>query len=237
MERKIICALDTGDLDEALSAAKRLLPYVGAFKIGHGLVLPYGLSVVGRFRDLGVKRIFLDLKFHDIPNSVALAVRESMRYGVWMLTLHAAGGPAMMAAASEEARSGNETDAPLLMGVTVLTSLDQHTLTDYLGVGRTVEQQMVELSKLGVDCGLDGVIASPQEVKPLRAALGKRGLIVTPGVRVAGQPMHDQVRTGSAIEAIQDGADYVVIGRNLMASEDIPKTLAAYGFSTAGTTA
>jgi len=234
MERKIICALDTGDLEEALAAARRLMPHVGAFKIGHGLTLQHGLSVVGRFRDIGVKRIFLDLKFHDIPNSVALAVRESMRYGVWMLTVHAAGGPAMMAAASEEARSGSETEAPLLMGVTVLTSLDQHTLTDHLGINRTLQEQMVALSQLGVDCGLDGVIASPQEVKPLRVALGKRGLIVTPGVRVEGQPMHDQVRTGSATEALRDGADYVVIGRNLMYSDDVMRTLAAYGFTTAG---
>ncbi len=130
VNRKIICALDTGNLEEAISITRKLSPYVGAFKIGHALTLPHGLEVVQRLHDEGAERIFLDLKFHDIPNSVALAVREAAKAGVWMLTLHISGGPAMMTAAVEEAKYYGETAAPLLMGVAVLTSLDQHMLTD-----------------------------------------------------------------------------------------------------------
>src|SRR5688572_18004868 len=168
MVRKVICALDTGNLDEALQTTKKLSPHVGAFKIGHALTLSHGLDVIKRIQDAGAHRVFLDLKFHDIPNSVALAVCEAAKYNVWMLTLHISGGPAMIEAAVEEARSCGEESAPLLVGVSVLTSLDQHVLTDHLGVGRTLQDQMLYLSKLGIDCGLDGVVCSPQEVSAIR---------------------------------------------------------------------
>ncbi|MCE9559458.1 MAG: orotidine-5'-phosphate decarboxylase [Armatimonadetes bacterium] len=226
MNRKVICALDTTDLNEALDVVKKLRGHVGGVKVGHSLTLGHGLEVVSRIQDAGIDRVFLDLKFHDIPNTVALAVREAARLQVWMLTVHISGGPAMMTAASEEAHYYGEEVAPLLMGVSVLTSLDQHVLTDHLGVCRSITEQMVELSKLGLQCGLDGVISSPMEVKSIRAAIGHGGIIATPGIRLEGGNNHDQVRVGTATQALADGANYLVIGRPLMSSKDIPATLA-----------
>jgi len=217
--KKIICALDTSDLDEAFRTVRSLKDHVRAFKIGHALTLNYGISVIERLREAGAERIFLDLKFHDIPNSVGLAVRESARYGAWMVTVHIAGGPAMMVAAAQEARAFSE-DGPCIMGVSVLTSLDQHILTDHLGVSRTIEDHMVYLSSLAVDCDLDGVICSAHEVRAIRHAVGPRGLIVTPGIRLACGEVHDQKRVGDARTALADGADYLVVGRALTASPD-----------------
>ncbi len=191
--------------------------------------MPFGLDVIAQLQDAGAERIFLDLKFHDIPNSVALAVREAARHQVWMMTLHISGGPAMMTAAVEEARSFGDVHAPNLVGVSVLTSLDQHVLTDHLGVQRSIEDHMVYLSRLAIDCGLDGVVCSTNEVKPIREAIG-HGIIVTPGIRLPGTETHDQKRVGTASQAIGDGADYLVIGRALTDSEDIETTLAAFGF-------
>ena len=232
MIRQVICALDTGNLDEALTTAKKLAPYVGAFKIGHGLTLPHGLDVVDRLRDVGAHRIFLDLKFHDIPNSVALAVREASKRGVWMLTLHINGGPAMMEAAVEEARNFGE-EAPHLVGVSVLTSLDQNTLTKHLGVNRTIEDHMVALSRLATDYELDGVVCSPHEVAAIRAVIGHK-CIITPGIRMPSGDTHDQQRTGTAMEALRDGADYLVIGRALSHTDDPEAALERLGFTRAG---
>jgi orotidine-5'-phosphate decarboxylase len=175
----------------------------------------------------------LDLKFHDIPNSVALAVREATKRGVWMLTLHIAGGPAMMTAAEEEARGYAEDTAPLLMGVSVLTSLDQHVLTDHLGVARRLEDHMVYLSNLAIECGLDGVVCSAQEVKAVRSAIGHNGIIVTPGIRPPQGDVHDQKRVGTALQALEDGADYLVIGRALTNCADVEATLAGLGLQPA----
>jgi orotidine-5'-phosphate decarboxylase len=218
--RKIICALDTSSLDEARKTIWQLKDHVGAFKVGHALTLNHGLSVIGHLRDAGARRVFLDLKFHDIPNSVALAVREATRHGAWMITVHIAGGPAMMAAAAAEAREYGDEDPPCIVGVSVLTSLDQHTLTDHLGVHRTVEEHMVYLSKLAVDCDLDGVVCSAHEIRAIRQSIGPRGLIVTPGIRLSGGDTHDQKRVGDASTALADGADYLVVGRALTSSSD-----------------
>ncbi len=226
--RKVICALDTGDLNEAIRITRKLAPHVGAFKIGHALTLPFGLDVIPQLQDAGASRIFLDLKFHDIPNSVGLAVREAARRQVWMMTLHISGGPAMMTAAVEEARSVSDEAAPLLVGVSVLTSLDQHVLTDHLGISRSVEDHMVYLSRLAVECGMDGVVCSAQEVKAIRQAVG-HGVIVTPGIRQNDGSTHDQVRTGSAVQALADGSDYLVIGRALTHTEDVEAALASFG--------
>ncbi|MBV6458695.1 MAG: Orotidine 5'-phosphate decarboxylase [Fimbriimonadaceae bacterium] len=234
MTRKVICALDTGDLAEALSITKRLAHHVGAFKIGHSLTLQYGLDVIERLKDAGAQRVFLDLKFHDIPNSVALAVREATRRGVWMLTLHIAGGPAMMTAAEEEARGYAEDQPPLLVGVSVLTSLDQHVLTDHLGVQRKLEDHMAYLSRLAIDCGLDGVVCSAQEIKAVRGAISSNGIIVTPGIRPPQGEVHDQKRVGTATQALEDGADYLVIGRALTNCADVEVTLGSLGLQPAG---
>src|SRR5262249_48372071 len=157
--RKVLCALDTGDLDHALSTVRRLSPYVGGFKIGHALTLPNGLPVLNRLRDAGAERIFLDLKFHDIPNSVALAVREASRAGVWMATIHTSGGSEMMRAAAD-AKVGM-----LIVGVTVLTSIDDQILHHELGVQRALSDQAQALGRLAIQSGLDGVVCSPQEIK------------------------------------------------------------------------
>ncbi len=228
IQRKVICALDTGNVAEAVDVVRQLAPFVGGFKVGHALTLPHGLGVLETLKEAGASRIFLDLKFHDIPNSVALAVREATRHGVWMMTLHATGGPAMLTAAVEEARSHSEETQPILLAVSVLTSLDQHILTDHLGCTRTVTEHMIYLSQLAVDCGLDGVVTSAEEVLPVRQAI-KHGIIVTPGIRRPDQITHDHNRTGTGPQAIRDGADYLVIGRGLMTSTEPEKTLSAYG--------
>lgn len=230
MERKIICALDTGDVEEAVAITKRLAPFVGAFKIGHALTLPHGLSVIDRIKEAGANRVFLDLKFHDIPNSVALAVREAAKYGVWMMTVHIAGGPAMMSAAAEEAQHSGLSQPPLLVGVSVLTSLDQHILTQHLGVQRNLTDHMVYLSRWAVDCGLDGVVCSALEVKAIRQELGHNGIIITPGIRVPQGPVHDQVRVGQAQQALADGASYLVVGRALTVTDDPDSAIRSLGF-------
>jgi orotidine-5'-phosphate decarboxylase len=227
--RKVICALDLHDLDEALKVTRRLAPYVGAFKVGHGLVLPYGLDVLDRLRDAGATRIFLDLKFHDIPNSVAIAVAEAARRGVWMMTLHISGGSAMLQAAVIEARAYAEHERPLLVGVSVLTSLDQRMLNEQLGVPRSLEEHMVSLSRLAIDHELDGVVCSAHEIKAIRHALGGQGVVVTPGIRLPNSDSHDQRRVGEARQALEDGADYLVIGRALISSVDPQHALERLG--------
>jgi len=228
MTRQIICALDTGDLEEARRITTRLSPYVRAFKIGHSLTLQHGLDVVPRLQDAGARRVFLDLKFHDIPNTVALAVREATKRGVWMLTLHIAGGRAMMTAAVEEAGALGAEQAPLLMGVSVLTSLDQKFLTEDLAIGRSVEDHMIALSRLAMECELDGVVCSPEEVSAMKKVIG-HGCIVTPGIRLADSDTHDQKRTGTAQQALEDGADYLVVGRVLMGAPEPEAVLQKMG--------
>jgi orotidine-5'-phosphate decarboxylase len=224
-KHRIIAALDTGDLNVALATVRELRDYCGAFKIGHGLTLPYGLAVIDQLREAGAERIFLDLKFHDIPNSVAVAVREACRYGVWMMTLHLSGGSAMLSAAVEEASMLSPESRPLLVGVSVLTSLDQTDLTETLGVGRSIEEHMVRLSQEGMQAGLDGVVCSVQEAKAMRAAIGN-GVIVTPGIRTASGDLHDQNRVGDGADALGAGADYLVIGRSLVGARDPERALA-----------
>lgn len=231
MNRHVICALDTPDLNEAISTVGRLKEHVGAFKIGHALTLTHGLDVVDRLRDAGAGRIFLDLKFHDIPNSVALAVCEAAKRGVWMMTVHISGGPAMLSAAAEQARAFDEAERPLIVGVSVLTSLDQHILTDHLGVQRNLEDHMVQLSELAMQNELDGVVCSAHEIKAIRTAIGPHGVIVTPGIRLAQGDTHDQKRVGDANQALADGADYLVIGRALTSSPDIEKTMGQLGIT------
>ncbi|MES1227987.1 MAG: orotidine-5'-phosphate decarboxylase, partial [Armatimonadota bacterium] len=210
--RKIICAIDTSDLTEAISTVQRLNPYAAAFKIGHALTLPNGLSIIARLRDAGAERIFLDLKFHDIPNVVGLAVREAARYGAWMTTLHLGGGKAMVTAAVEEARSVSVEKAPLLVGVSVLTSLSEQDLHEDLGIGRSLEAHVVGLSRMGVGFGLDGVVCSVHEAAFVRPVIGD-AVIVTPGIRPSEGDTHDQSRVANAKQAMEEGADYMVIGR------------------------
>lgn len=227
--RKIIAALDTGNLDEAISTVKSLSPYIQAFKIGHAITLPNGLSVIDRLYDAGAQRIFLDLKFHDIPNTVALAVREACKYKVWMMTLHTSGGNAMISAALEEAHALGEEDRPMLVGVSVLTSLNERNLREDLGIQRTVEEHMVELSRIGLAEGLDGLVCSANELQILRREFGHRPVLVTPGIRLPNQGSNDQARVGDPDQAIADGADYLVVGRALTQADDLDVALKGFG--------
>lgn len=224
MIHNVICAIDTSDLDVALAHVRRLSPSIKCFKIGHGLTLAHGLDVIDRIKEAGACRIFLDLKFHDIPNSVAVAVKEATKRGVWMMTVHLAGGPAMLMAAMEEAKSRGE-DAPLVVGVSVLTSIDQEMLNRDLGVPRTIEDHMVSLSQMGMDCGIDGVVCSAHEVTRMRHELGREAVLVTPGIRLGGHDHHDQKRVGDAKQALEDGANYLVVGRALTAGDDVAQAL------------
>ncbi len=211
--RRVILALDTPDLEQACAWVERFRGQVHAFKVGAALVLRYGLSGLEPLRRAGAERLFLDLKFHDIPHVVALAVRQAAELGIWMLTLHISGGREMLVAAREAVEAYGLR--PLLMGVTVLTSLDAPALKE-VGIGRTPRAQVLRLARLASDCGLDGVIASPEEIRPLRRRFPPPFLIVTPGVRPAGMPTGDQKRVATPEEALQRGADYLVMGRALL---------------------
>lgn len=227
MLHKVVCALDTSDLAAAEKTVRRLAGKVGAFKVGHALTLNHGLDVIDRLQDAGASRIFLDLKFHDIPNSVALAVREAAKRRVWMMTVHVTGGTAMLQAAMAEACSHAVGECPLIVGVGVLTSIDDEMLRGELGVSRSMEEQLTALSELAERCELDGMVCSPQEVAAVRRVLGHERAIVVPGIRVGGAT-HDQKRTGDPASAIAAGANYLVVGRALAEAPDPEEALAAF---------
>jgi orotidine-5'-phosphate decarboxylase len=203
--------------------ARRLRNVIRLFKVGSQLYTAAGPRVIDRLAGLGCE-VFLDLKFHDIPNSVAGAVVAAADLGVKMLTLHASGGHAMMQAA-REALAGAKT-RPALLGVTVLTSLDSESLRQ-TGVTGTPAEQAVKLAKLTQDAGLDGVVTSAQEVAEIRRACGPKFLIVVPGIRPASAEVHDQSRVATPGEATRAGANYLVVGRPISAAPDPRKAAAA----------
>ena len=225
---KIILPLDVDTAEKAIDLVKLLKDDVGAFKVGLELVNCAGLGIFDQIRQSGAGRIFYDCKFHDIPNTVAGASRAAARLGVWMINVHCAGGFAMMKAAKdagveESAKLGKP--CPLVIGVTVLTSIDQAALSDEVGMPGTVAGQVVRLARLAQRAGLDGVVSSPHEIELIRAACGPNFLIVTPGVRPAGADIGDQKRVMTPSEAVARGADYLVIGRPIIKADD-PKSAA-----------
>ena len=217
---QLLVALDVDNAVHAIELAARLQGRVGGVKVGSTLFTAEGPALVRRLIGQG-HRIFLDLKFHDIPHQVAGAVASATRLGVWMMTVHASGGTAMLKAArraAKEAASAANRPPPLVVAVTTLTSLDDKALAE-IGVGRTMEQQVEALATLAYDAGLDGVVASPQELKVLRARFPDM-TIVTPGIRAATAAADDQSRTLSAREALAAGASYLVVGRPIVAAPD-----------------
>lgn len=216
----ILVALDVESAAKAVELADALRGAVGGFKIGKQLFTAAGPAMVRELTSRG-DRVFLDLKFHDIPNTVAGAVQSAVSTGAWMVNVHASGGSAMMRAAGESARKTADKlghPRPLVIAVTVLTSMDDSALKE-IGVSRTMIDQVVHLAKLAQDSGLDGVVASPQEVAAIRKACGPDFQIVTPGIRPADQQgKDDQARTLTPAEAISAGSSYLVIGRPITAA-------------------
>ncbi len=218
---QLLVALDVDTAADARALASRLRGVVGGFKVGSRLFTSHGPSIVEELASYG-ERVFLDLKFHDIPSTVAGAVAAATRLGVWMVNVHASGGAAMMQAAREAAdREAARTarPVPLVIAVTMLTSLDDGMLGE-IGFGRPVAEQVERLASLAQSAGLDGVVASPQEISLIRRRCGDRFVIVTPGIRGAGDKHGDQSRAMTAARALTEGATYLVVGRPIIAAPD-----------------
>ena len=220
---RIIVSLDFPDRDQALALARLLDPHRCNVKVGKELFTSSGPELVEALVQRGF-RVFLDLKFHDIPNTVAAACRAAARLGVWMLNIHAAGGRRMMEAAREAV--ADSARPPLLIGVTVLTSLTSDELRE-TGISEDTGAHVLRLARLARDSGLDGVVCSSREAQMLRRELGRNFLLVTPGIRPAGAAGDDQRRVRTPAQAIEAGSDYLVIGRPITQAPDPMKALEA----------
>jgi len=223
---KIIIALDYADKESAITMAKQLSPQLCRIKIGKELFVNTGPQLVEEIAKMGFD-IFLDLKFHDIPNTVAGACRAAANLGVWMVNVHASGGIKMMEAAREAI--ANSSHKPLLIAVTILTSLDNIALKE-IGYHLDTQQQVLRLAKLAKQAGLDGIVCSPLETQLIRSEItqaenDKEFLLVTPGVRPKGSKVNDQSRIMTPNQALESGSNYLVIGRPITAVENPLKAL------------
>ncbi|MGP8270989.1 MAG: orotidine-5'-phosphate decarboxylase [Terracidiphilus sp.] len=214
--RRLIVALDVPDAPSAIALVNKLEGQCRWFKVGLELFISAGPAVLEPLIKRG-HSVFLDLKLHDIPNTVAGAVRSAASLGIRMMTVHAAGGPAMLSAA--RAAFEGLSDPPQLLAVTVLTSMDRAQLTA-VGLKREPAAQVNLLAKLGLESGISGFVCSPQEVASLRALTGPEGVLVTPGIRPAGAETADQKRIATPAEALREGASYLVVGRPITQSPD-----------------
>ena len=228
LKEKLIVALDVETAREAREVVSALRGRVGMFKVGLQLFTSAGPGFVRELTGAG-ERVFLDLKFHDIPNTVANACREAVRLGVSLFNVHAAGGSEMMRRAAEATRETAAREGvrrPNLIAVTVLTSADGATLAE-TGVGASPVQQATALARLADRAGLDGVVASPHEIAAARAAVAREDfLLVTPGVRPASAPHDDQKRVMTPAEAVRAGADFLVVGRAVLNAPDRARAVA-----------
>jgi orotidine-5'-phosphate decarboxylase len=220
---QLLVALDVESGDRALELATALHGLADGVKIGSRLFTLEGPGLVRRLTGQGT-RVFLDLKFHDIPNTVAQAVEAAVISGAWMIDVHASGGVPMMQAAAKaaaESAARSNRPRPLVIAVTVLTSMDDNTLRAG-GVDRPLFDHVIALARMAQQAGLDGVVASPQETAAIRAACGPEFAIVTPGIRgaSAGVEKNDQARTMGPAEAVKAGASYLVVGRPIIAAPD-----------------
>lgn len=224
--RPIIIALDVDTQNEALRWVERLGDEIDIFKVGLQLFSREGLSVVTSIISKG-KKVFIDLKFHDIPNTVAHAVRSVALPGVEFLTIHASGGENMVSAATralKEIKLNHSAITTKILAVTVLTSLDDSDLRQ-IGVDHSVPGQVLNLARLSKSGGVDGLVCSPHEVQILRSEIGKDPVLVTPGVRLASTNSQDQKRVMTPSVAMKEGSDYLVMGRSLLEATDPKKTL------------
>jgi orotidine-5'-phosphate decarboxylase len=221
--KRIIVSLDVPDAESALTLASRLDPKLCRVKVGKELFVSAGPDVVARLQERGLE-VFLDLKFHDIPNTVAGACRAAARLGVWMMNVHASGGETMLRAAREAVAS--VARPPLLVAVTILTSISEDDLARVGYMGSMLEN-VERLARLARVCGLDGVVCSAQEAPMLRKATGEDFVLVTPGIRLAGDSAHDQSRVVTPEEAVRLGADYLVVGRSITGARDPAAVLEA----------
>ena len=215
MKSPIIIALDT-DKKSVFELIEKIDPSECKVKVGSQLFTASGPIIIEKLNDLGFD-VFLDLKFHDIPNTVEKSIEEAVKMGVWMLNVHSLGGKQMLNAALQVIEKA--TVKPLLIGVTVLTSFSNETLKQ-VGINQSTQEQVLLLAKLCQNIGLDGVVCSPNEVSTLRENLGKNFLLVTPRIRSLNLEKDDQKRTATATEAINNGADYIVIGREITKESD-----------------
>lgn len=222
-DRPIIVVLDYPSSDAALALVEQLDPKRCNVKVGKELFTRAGPDVVRALVDRGF-RVFLDLKYHDIPNTVGAACAAATDLGVWMLNVHASGGPAMLQAA--RAAVGDAADRPKIIAVTVLTSLDSNDLSAAGFAGDTATTAS-KLANLTEECGLDGVVCSPQEIAMMRAERSDNFLLVTPGIRPAGSAVGDQKRVMTPADALAAGASYLVIGRPITAAPDPMEAFAA----------
>jgi len=220
--KKILIALDYDDQQTALAFVKQLSPDTCRLKVGKEMFTYFGPAFVKELVDLGFD-VFLDLKFHDIPNTVAKAVTAAAKMGVWMVNVHASGGYEMMHKAKQALEQFGDK-APLLIAVTVLTSMDEAEL-ERLDITKSPQEQVMHLAKLTKQAGLDGVVCSAQEAQSLKAALGKEFKLVTPGIRPVGSDAGDQKRIMTPKEAIEAGSDYLVIGRPITQAQNPVKVL------------
>jgi orotidine-5'-phosphate decarboxylase len=221
MRERLVVALDVDSLNQLRSLVRRLAPEVGMFKVGKQLFTHAGPQAVRLIQELGGE-IFLDLKFHDIPNTVAKAAVEATRLGVKMFNVHASGSLEMMRATVKEVRRVCRQERrrrPIMLAVTVLTSLNEDDLKR-VGIDGEVADQVVRLALLTKEAGMDGVVASPHEVADIREACGRRFVIVTPGIRPFDSNRNDQQRVMTPADAIRSGVDYIVVGRPILEAKD-----------------
>src|SRR5215470_12668075 len=218
MNRRVITALDVSSREQALDLVKQLHDLAGMFKVGSQLFMAAGAPVVREIIDSG-GRVFLDLKFHDIPNTVTHAAVEAAKLGVSMMTIHASGGRAMMHTVATDIQDKFGERKPMVVAVTVLTSLDTKALFE-MGLEMPLDEQVQRLARLAEDSGVDGVVCSPREIQLVRKAVQPKFKIVTPGIRLPDQSLNDQQRIATPREALSSGADYIVVGRAVTDNTD-----------------